>query len=146
MQEVKKEIPFSEVVKAPDRFKGESVIWGGVIIETIPGAEEALVIARQADVDFQKRPTDLDKSAGRFIIRYRGFLDPAIYGKDREVTVAGKIAGKQERPIGDYRYAYPVIDAVDLRLWEKRIETPYHYDPFWGWPYPRHYRPWHPLW
>jgi len=35
MQEVTRDIAFNEVIKAPDSFKGESVIWGGVIIETI---------------------------------------------------------------------------------------------------------------
>jgi outer membrane lipoprotein len=144
MQEVKKEIAFSEAIKAPESFKGEAVIWGGVIIETLARSEDTLLIVRQTDLDFQKQPKDLDISAGRFIIRYKGFLDPAIYSKDREITVAGKIAGKEERPVGDYRYTYPVIDALDLRLWEKRIEVPYYYDPWlYPGPYPWYSHPWH---
>lgn len=152
MQEVKKDLAFSEVVKTPDAFKGESVVWGGVIVETVARAEDTLVIVRQTDLDFQKRPINPDISAGRFIIRYRGFLDPAIYTKDRAVTVVGKIAGKEERPIGDFRYAYPMIDAADLRLWEKRVQYPAYYDDPWYWgPYPFHpwyHRPWyrHPYW
>jgi outer membrane lipoprotein len=150
MQEVKREIAFSEVLKAPEAFKGESIIWGGVIIETITRSDDTLMIVRQADLDFQKQPKDLDKSAGRFIIRYRGFLDPAIYSKDREVTVVGTIAGKEERPVGEHRYMYPVIDILDLHLWEKRIEAPYYYDPWYGDPflYPWRPYPWyrHPYW
>lgn len=152
MQEVKKDLAFSEVAKTPDAFKGESVVWGGVIVETVARAEDTLVIVRQTDLDFQKQPINLDTSAGRFIIRYQGFLDPAIYTKDREVTVVGKIAGKEERPIGDFRYAHPMIDAVDLRLWEKRVQYPaYYYDPWYWGPYPYHpwyHRPWYrnPYW
>lgn len=144
MQEVKRDIAFSEVAKTPETFKGESVIWGGVIVETIARTDDTLVIVRQTDLDFQKRPINLDISAGRFMIRYKGFLDPAIYTKDREVTVVGKIAGKEERPVGDYRYTYPVIDTGDLRLWEKRVDYPYYYDP-WLYPGPYFWRPypWH---
>jgi len=148
MQEVKRDIPFSEALKAPDAFKGESVVWGGVIIETIARPDDTLMIVRQTELDFQKQPKDLDMSLGRFIIRYQGFLDPAIYSKDREVTAVGKIAGKEERSIGDYRYPYPVIDAQGLRLWEKRVEYPYSYNPWlWG-PYPWYARPWYryPYW
>lgn len=154
MQEVTRDIAFNEVIKAPDSLKGESVIWGGVIIETIARKDDSLVIVRQTDLDFQKRPINLDTSAGRFIIRYQGFLDPAIYTKNREVTVVGKIAGKEERPIGDYRYPHPLIDARDLRLWEKRVEYPYYYDPWYPWgpypwgPYTWYRHPWyrHPYW
>jgi outer membrane lipoprotein len=143
MQEVKKDVPFTDVIKAPDAFKGITVAWGGVVIETVVQADDTLVIVRQTDLDFQKRPINLDTSAGRFIIRHKGFLDPAIYSKDREVTAVGKIAGKEERPIGDYRYVYPVIDSQELRLWEKRLPLPYYHDPWWEWPYPGYYHPWH---
>jgi len=154
MQEVTRDIAFNDVVKAPDAFKDVSVIWGGVIVETVARADDTLVIVRQTDLDFQKRPINPDTSAGRFIIRYQGFLDPAIYTKNREVTVVGKIAGIEEHPVGDYRYPHPLIDTKDLRLWEKRIEYPYYYDPWYPWgpypwrPYPWYRHPWHhhPYW
>jgi len=140
MQEVKRDITFGEVAKAPETFKGEAVIWGGVIIETIPRTGDTLLIIRQTELDFLKRPRNLDKSEGRFIIQYQGFLDPAIYSKDREVTVAGIIEGKEERLIGEHRYAYPVVKSRALNLWEKWEDTPYYYDPWYYWnPF---YNPW----
>ncbi|NTW78040.1 MAG: Slp/YeaY family lipoprotein, partial [Syntrophaceae bacterium] len=141
MQEVKKEIAFSEVLKAPESFQGEAVIWGGVIIETNTRSDDTQIIVRQTELDFQKRPTELDKSAGRFLIRYRGFLDPSIYSKDREITVAGTIAGKEELPIGELRYMYPVIESKELRLWEKREKLPYYNDPWYHDPF---FYPWRP--
>jgi len=142
LQEVKKDIQFSDALKTPETFKGESVLWGGVIIETIAKPDDTLMIVRQTDLDFQKRPQNLDKSAGRFIISCRGFLDPAIYGKDREVTVVGKIAGTEKRMIGEYPYAYPVIESHALYLWEKWDDTPFYYDPWYFWnPYPYYWRP-----
>jgi outer membrane lipoprotein len=150
MHEVKREIAFNEVLKAPESFKGEAIIWGGVIIETITRSDETLIIVRQTELDFQKQPKDLDKSAGRFIIRYRGFLDPSIYSRDREVTVAGTIAGKEERPIGEHQYMYPLIDTREIRLWENWNGAPYYYDPWYRDPffYPWRPYPWyrHPFW
>jgi outer membrane lipoprotein len=144
MQEVKKDIEFSDAIKDPEAFKGESVIWGGVIIETIARPGDTLILVRQTELDFQKQPKDPDKSAGRFIVRYTGFLDPAIYSKDREITVVGTIAGKEDRPVGERRYSYPVVDVRDLRLWEKRMDAPYYYDPWYWGPYPWRPYPWRP--
>ena len=152
MREVEKDIAFEDVLKDPGLFQGKVVLWGGVIIEAVNRPDVTLIIVRQTELDFQKQPKDLDKSAGRFIVRHEGFLDPAIYSKDRELTVSGAIAGKEERVIGERRYIYPVIDARDIRLWEKRTEVPYYYDPwygpypFWGaYPYPYGWRR-HPYW
>jgi outer membrane lipoprotein len=143
MQEVKKDIDFSEAIKNPEAFRGESVIWGGVIIETVARPADTLILVRQTELDFQKQPKDLDRSAGRFIVRYSGFLDPAIYSKDREITVVGTIAGKEDRPVGERLYTYPVVDVRDLRLWEKRMDPPYYYDPWYWGPYPWRPYPWH---
>jgi outer membrane lipoprotein len=143
MQEVKKDIEFSEAIKNPEAFRGESVIWGGVIIETVARPSDTLILVRQTELDFQKQPKDLDRSAGRFIVRYSGFLDPAIYSKDREITVVGTIAGKEDRPVGERLYTYPVVDVRDLRLWEKRMDPPYYYDPWYWGPYSWRPYPWH---
>ncbi|MCX5834726.1 MAG: Slp family lipoprotein [Deltaproteobacteria bacterium] len=136
MREVEKDIAFEDVLKDPGLFKGKVVLWGGVIIETVNRPDVTLIIVWQTELDFQKQPKEPDRSQGRFIVRYEGFLDPAIYGKDRELTVSGTLAGGEERVIGERRYMYPVIDARDIRLWEKRKEGPYYYDPWYGGPYP----------
>ncbi len=133
MQDVNKEIEFSDAFKDPEKFKEEAVIWGGVIVETVSKPDETLLIVRQTNLDFQKRPNNLDKYSGRFIIQYRGFLDPSIYSRDREITVAGTIKGREERLIGEYRYRYPIIDTRAIHLWEKRGPK-YYYDPWY--PYP----------
>ncbi len=136
MRQVEKDIAFEDVLKDPGLFKGKVVLWGGVIIETVNRPDATLIIVRQTELDFQKQPKEMDRSQGRFIVRYEGFLDPAIYSKDREVTVSGAITGGEERLVGERRYVYPVIDARDIRLWEKRKEGPYYYDPWYGGPYP----------
>jgi outer membrane lipoprotein len=138
--------PFSEIQKNPDKFSGMVVIWGGVIIETTNLKESTVIKVMQTALDFQRRPTDLDRSEGRFVIRVDRFLDPDIFKKGRQVTVGGEIAGKETQPIGEIQYIYPVVRAKELKLWEQPVPyPPYYYDPWYWGPYP--WRPWgRPYW
>jgi outer membrane lipoprotein len=135
--------PFSEIQKNPDKYRGEVIIWGGVIIETTNLKESTAIKVMQTTLDIQQRPTDLDRSEGRFIIRVDRFLDPDIFKKGRQVTVGGEIAGKETQPIGEIQYIYPVVQAKELKLWEQPVPyPPYYYDPWYWGPYP--WRPWGP--
>jgi Starvation-inducible outer membrane lipoprotein len=104
----------------------------------------------QTELDFQKRPRNVDRSSGRFMVRYEGFLDPYIYSKGREITLIGVIIGKEEQEIGEIRYVYPVVDSRDVRLWEKNQEIRYRDPWFWGspygWGYPYPWWPGSPYW
>lgn len=148
-----KAVAFSDAFKNTEAYEGSPVIWGGVIIETVPRACDTLIIIRQAELDFQNRPKNPDISAGRFIARSEGFLDPAIYSSGREITVAGIITGTEKRPVGEYLFTYPLVDIREIKLWEKRSEAFRSYDPmympppFFFWhphylhPYPWYYSP-----
>ena len=148
-QEIRREAdasaPFAEIQKDPDRFKGSVVIWGGLIIETTNLKDSTVLKVMQTALDFQKRPSDLDRSEGRFIVVVDRFLDPDIFKKGREVTVGGEVSGKETHPIGEIRYTYPVVRAKEVKLWEKGLPyPPYYYDPwYWGPPY-YPWRPWGP--
>ena len=104
-QEIRREAeasaPFNEIQRDPDKFKGSVVVWGGVIIETTNLRESTAVRVMQTALDFQGRPTDLDRSEGRFIVVVDRFLDPDIFKKGREITVGGEIAGSETHPIGE---------------------------------------------
>ncbi|MBN1614219.1 MAG: Slp family lipoprotein [Deltaproteobacteria bacterium] len=139
MQQVDEMRPFREIGMAPERYLKKTVLWGGVIIETFSKKDETLIMVRQTELDMVKRPTDLDVSSGRFILRTREFLDPDIYAKGREITVVGEIAGMETRPLGEIQYRYPVIQAKKIRLWGKRNDDHFyvlpHYYPHWPHPY-----------
>jgi outer membrane lipoprotein len=95
---------------------------------------ETVLVIRQTDLDIEKRPKDLDRSAGRFLVKSGGFLDPEIYKGGREITVGGELAGQEVLPLGDTKYSYPVVIAKEIYLWEKRqLIIPYY--PYW-WDYP----------
>ncbi len=143
MSQVDETLTFQVVQKDPDRFLGKIVLWGGVIADITNKQNETDLKVRQTDLDIEKRPKNLDRSAGRFIVRYAGFLDPAIFQAGREITVAGEVAGKEVLPLEKIQYSYPVILAKEIHLWERLLPVrpyyPYYWDPFWG-PYWYPYR------
>ena len=146
MRQVDQNLTYTVVQKNPEAYRGKNVLWGGVIIETITRPGETLIKVRETELDYEKRPTNMDHSAGRFLVQSPGFLDPAIYAEGREITVAGELAGTKVLPLGETRYRYPLVLAKEIHLWEKRQEIrsydPYYW-PYWGYPY-RWYR--HPFW
>jgi outer membrane lipoprotein len=146
MQQVDESLTYRVVQKDLQKYVGKTVLWGGVIIETKNKQGETTLQIRQTELDIEKRPKNLDSSAGRFMVRYAGFLDPAIYQAGREITVGGEVAGEEILPLGGIQYAYPVVLAKEIHLWEKIDPRSYYYPygyypPYWGpyWsPYGRH--------
>ena len=74
------------------------------------------------------------------------FLDPAIYARDRQITVVGTVSGVEERPVGDVSYRYPVVTAQHVRLWPPLSPATLYPHPYQGFPWsPYGYRI-HPYW
>jgi outer membrane lipoprotein len=150
MDQVDPTLDFRVVQKDPSAFQGKTVLWGGIIVETLNRADETLIKVRQTDLDYQTRPTNVDRSQGRFLILYGGFLDPAIYREGREITAAGEISGKEALPLGNFHYSYPVLKAKEIYLWEimipyRPIYPPWYYSPYYPWWGYRPYEP-YPYW
>ena len=143
-------VQLAEVRAQPARYTNAEIRWGGNIVSTRNERDHTVLEIVARDLDSDGRPLAEDKSLGRFLVKARGFLDPAVYKSEREVTVRGRIEAVVEQAIGEYRYTYPVIQADDVYLWKPRLPAasyyPYYYDPFWydpwypwGWPYYRHW-------
>ena len=85
------------------------------------------------------RPADMSEDgSGRFIACKSGFYDPAIFVKNRELTVLGRIDGYESRRIGDYDYRQPRVAADVIYLWPKARPVDARYPvpepwPWWGW-------------
>ena len=122
---VDQNISFKDLLKDPEVFRGKTVLLGGEIIETenFPGKTQIIVLQRP--LNSEEKPTGKDKSEGRFIVSIPEFLDPAIYGKGRKITVAGTVMGKEARTLNGIEYDYPMIERRELHLWpvEKTVET-----------------------
>ncbi len=42
-----------------------------------------------------------------------------MYGKGVALTVVGKLIGGEARTIGGFRYDYPVVEPIEIKLWRK---------------------------
>ena len=118
---------FKAVLQNPDSFKGKTVLWGGEIIETRNTPDAAWIELLQHPLSGDDRPIRGPVSEGRFLIRHEGFLDPAVYGRGREVTVAGEIRGGQNRPLDEIEYLYPIVADKEMVLWGPRREPVFHF-------------------
>ena len=126
MSTVDKSISFSALQQNPNAFKGKIVLLGGQIIATTVKADETWIEILEKSLDYQQRPSDTDKSSGRFLVRFSGFLDPAIYASGRKLTVVGQVDGKVVRPLKEVNYTYPLLTAREHYLWkpEDAYSTP----------------------
>lgn len=131
---------FKEVsLQNASQANGTRVRWGGEIVETVPGTDHTCIYALSRPLDKQARPQHDKDSMGRFVACRKGFYDPEIFAKGRDITVTGAVDGSVTRKIGEYDYAYPRIDADTVYLWPRvKPPSPYFYrdsmmyDPFWG--------------
>jgi outer membrane lipoprotein len=133
-----------------DSFIGTEVRWGGVIGKVENRATHTWIeLVRQKLRDDGKPRAD-DRSDGRFIASFEGFVDPVVYEVGRPLTVVGTIEAKTERPIGEYDYLFPIVAVEGSYLWKAatKYRDPYYPPPYWyydlrfyhPWPYHRHPR------
>jgi len=117
LREVDKDVSFEQLLKNPEAYSERTLLLGGNIIEAQNFTDKTLIFVLQRSLGFRGRPAEGDVSKGRFIISVPGFLDPAIYRHGRKITVAGRVMGKEVRPLGEIEYTYPVIEKKELYLW-----------------------------
>lgn len=146
--------PAFEIIRQnPDGYRGRTVVWGGTIVQThnLPDLSEVEILQRPLDRS-DDSPTDTDQSQGRFIARCPGFLDPSLYSKDRDVTVAGTVIGRESRPLGQTQYPYVLVTCEAIHLWPNRPSTPFYYypppwyGPWWWYGWPGFGPYWYPYW
>jgi outer membrane lipoprotein len=139
-------IPPSLIIEDQARFSGELFILGGVIVDTKVTVDGSLVEAIFVPVNSLGYLKDTGVSDGRFLALYpkeKGLLDPLIFLKEREITVAGEFKGTRSGRIDEMEYTYPLFEIKDIYLWEERMDY-YIAPPFYPlWDYPgMYYGPW----
>lgn len=115
--------PFNAVQQQPEKYRGETIMWGGKVIDTRAKDNSTEMVVLQLGLGSQQRPQDNDQSQGRFIIQSRQFLDPAIYPQGTLITVVGPLKGAELRRIGEMEYRYPVIDVAEIKKWKPAEES-----------------------
>ena len=112
--------PESSPARVETGVFGSSVRWGGVILDSENKDSGTCFEVLSRELDKYLRPELEDATLGRFIACAKGFHDPVIFTKGREITVTGRIENIEVRKVGDFDYRYPVMKVEDLVLWEKR--------------------------
>jgi outer membrane lipoprotein len=142
------EITLAQALAEPDALKGREVRWGGAIARVENRKEETWIEIVERPLASDGAPGYQDSSAGRFIAKVAGFLDPAVYAPDRLMTVAGTLDGVTTRSIGEFPYRYPLLKVSAYYLWPRPPRgvdhyyyPPYWYDPWYPWRYPYPYAP-----
>lgn len=142
------DLALSQVRADVARYVNERVRWGGTIVSVENRSRDTQIEIVARALDDYGRPRVSGESPGRFIARVEGFLDPVVYARNREITIAGTVAAKLTRAVGEYPYDYVVVRVDAQQLWEPRMVQPYYrepfydpfYDPFW----PGRLNPWYP--
>jgi outer membrane lipoprotein len=131
---------YEELRAAPERFRGQTVILGGEVIETRNRANETVLVVLEKPLQYGDRPRSTDASGGRFLARFSRYLDPVVFEKGRKVTIAGVVLGTETERVGEAPYTYVVLEGREVHLWRDPEPTRYYpYDPWWPW--------WHdPFW
>ena len=137
----------------PDAYKGRLYILGGVIVDSRFVQTGSQLEVLSMPVDSSGYLGETASSGGRFLAVYpreKGLLDPMVYKKGREVTLAGTFVEARKSKIDDMDYIYPVFEIREVHLWEEERDysaypyypynyytNPYWYNPYWGpWPPP----------
>ena len=117
---------------------GAMVRWGGRIVDVEPETNRTCFEMISTRLGNTGRPYwASDDVGGRFIACRTGFYDPALFERNREVTFTGRVAGYENRRIGQYDYRFPRVEADIVYLWPVRervdvVTRPAPW-PWWGW-------------
>ncbi len=118
LNKVDPNLTFQMLIKDPESYQGKNILVGGQILAVNLREGESWVEVLHKPLDWQHRPKDTDESAGRFLVRFQGFLDPAIYTAGKKITVVGEVQGKKVQSLKEMDYAYPVLIPRDHHLWK----------------------------
>ena len=105
--------------------------------------EGTLFEVLQKALDTTDNPFDTDRTEGRFMELCERYLDPAVYSKGRQVTLAGRVMGTRTDTIGEITYVYPLPACLEVHLWPPMPDTRtlYSYDYWWPWYGPYWWQP-----
>jgi outer membrane lipoprotein len=150
MREGQRNVSFDELRSNPDAYRGKLFILGGLIVETRFTEQGSQLEVLSVPVDSSGYLKESERSNGRFLAVYpksKALLDPIIYKKRREVTLAGEFREIRKGRIDEMEYEYPVFEIRQIYLFEEQqyynmypypyYPYPYWYNPYWGpWPPP----------
>ncbi len=139
-------LSFDQLRANPDAYKGKMYVLGGLIVETRFTEAGSQMEILSVPVDSRGYLEEGDGSRGRFLAVFpksKGLLDPVIYKKGREVSLAGQFIDIRKGKIDDMEYIYPLFEVSQVHLFPEEqyyyYPYPYYYPysyPYWSYPGP----------
>ncbi len=126
------DVSYAQANQSIANFRTAPVRWGGVIVGVDNQQTYTQLEVLSYPLNFYGRPQLNQTSEGRFLVKSTDFLDPAVYGKDKEITVAGMIDGDVNHTVGHKAMRLPLIAASVIHLWP--VETERNYNGGFGYP------------
>ncbi len=124
---VSPQVPLETLVQEADNRVGEPVTLGGYILDTRTVAAKIYMTVLQTPLGSRGRPRSESTSEGNFLVAYSGALDLNDYGRRRQVTVTGKIAGIAKEDVTGCPRPCLKIDSHDVKVWSEEYR-----ERFWG--------------
>ena len=106
--------PIPQAIQNINNYKNAPVRWGGIIVDVENEQNFSLVQVLYYPLDSDGEPQTDKPNGGRFVFKTPEFLDPAVYTKNAEITVAGTLIGDIERTIGKKVMRLPLISATTI--------------------------------
>jgi outer membrane lipoprotein len=134
-------VPFPHLLQSVDRYQGKTVILGGYILEVDKSPHKTRFCVLQAPLNFRLEPVRRERSEGKFVVSYQGFLSARRYRSGRPITVAGRVVGLTERGMAHcpgFRLEIEYREMYVKPEYERAGSPPYYdqaLDP-WESPYP----------
>ncbi len=129
------DLSYQEATLNIGKYKNAPVRWGGTIVEVENEPNFSALQILAYPLGSNGRP-DLDEtSPGRFVMKSATLLDPAVYTKNKQITVAGALTGTAERKIGNRTVQLPLVSANQLHVWEEIDYYSPYYGGYGGWGY-----------
>jgi outer membrane lipoprotein len=105
-QQIDTTLSLTQLRTTPEAYKDRIMMLGGDILSTRNLTEGTLLEVLQKPLDAADRPLATDRTEGRFMALCEGYLDPAVYSKGRQVTLAGRVLGTRIDTVGEITYIY----------------------------------------
>jgi outer membrane lipoprotein len=124
---VDRSITPSMVQIEPDTYRNRKIIWSGTIISTKNLKDRSIVEVLHTPIKQTSEGGVSESPQGRFLIDTIGYLDPLTYRKNMKIVAAGSIKGIVVKKLDKMEYSYPVIEPVEIHLFDPGQErvSPY---------------------
>jgi outer membrane lipoprotein len=117
---VNPDIMISDIFDDPYGIEGETVLFGGSIMNTLSYLGESTMEVQQLALDPKLVPIPNATSEGVIIVKFSTHLPTNIYRPGRLITIIGTVIGTEDRRRGRKYTTYPVMKVIEYQL---RIAT-----------------------